>query len=98
MKDSRELPEWTVWSKPLAADGSKVAALAINTRQDEPAALSVPLAALGLKHSKAKGTEVWSGQTSTSGPEWNVSLPSGGHQWMIFEADVAKNVGGWSLQ
>jgi hypothetical protein len=88
MKDSRELPEWTVWAKPLAADGSKVAALAINTRQDEPAALSVSLAALGLVHSEAKGTDVWSGvTTSTSGPEWKVSLPSGGHQWMIFEAE-----------
>jgi hypothetical protein len=39
-------------------------------------------------HSEAKGTDVWSGvTTSTSGPEWKVSLPSGGHQWMIFEAE-----------
>ena len=54
MSDVKALPEWTVWSKPLAAAGTSVAALVINTRQDKPASVSVPLAALGVQGAAAR--------------------------------------------
>ena len=88
MKDRRDLPEWTVWSKPLAAQGKRVAALVINTRQDKPAAVTVPLAALGLALSTAvTEIEVWTGNTTQlhGATTWEVLLPAGGHRWVMFE-------------
>ena len=90
MKDTRSLPEWTVWSKPLEADGSRVAALIINTRQDTPATASTTLAALGLRASRAGApvavTEVWTGSASVlHGAEWTAAVPAGGHLWVILE-------------
>ena len=88
MKDTRALPEWTVWVKPLVADGTKVAALVINTMQDKPATVTVALSALGLPpHSSLTETEVWSGKESKlTGDKWTVALPPGGHQWVIIDA------------
>ena len=93
MSDVKALPEWTVWSKPLAAAGTSVAALVINTRQDKPASVSVPLAALGVHPSPVhppKATEVWSGVGSAvQGAEWKVDLGPGGHRWVIFDSATA---------
>ena len=93
MSDVKDLPEWTVWSKPLAAAGTSVAALVINTRQDKPASVSVPLAALGVHPSPVhppKATEVWSGVGSAvQGAEWKVDLGPGGHRWVIFDSATA---------
>jgi hypothetical protein len=96
MKDTRDLPEWTVWSKPLitGAQTQEVAALVINTRQDKPMAATVALSALGVNVSatgvdtapSVKQTEVWSGQVSMlNDTEWHVTLPAGGHRWVVFE-------------
>ena len=91
MKDTRALPEWTAWAKPLVAGGSKVAALVINTRQDRPATVTVALSALGLP-SSSRGTpttemDVWSGKVrKLVGDHWKVALPAGGHRWVIMEA------------
>ena len=74
---------------PLQAQGKKVAALVINTRQDRAAAIAVPLASLGLAKSTAvTEIEVWSGNTTQIGgvTTWQVRLPAGGHRWGIFEA------------
>jgi hypothetical protein len=92
MKDTRSLPEFTVWSKPLVASGAKVAALVINTRQDQSASISVSFSELGLLRSSAEteevgATEVWSGEVEKlKGSEWQVVLPAGGHRWVILEA------------
>ena len=92
MKDTRALPEFTVWSKPLVANGAKVAALVINTRQDQPASVSVSFSDLGLlRSSTAVGvteTEVWSGEVLKLqvGEEWKVALPAGGHRWVILQS------------
>ena len=90
MKDTRALPEWTVWAKPLVTGGSKVAALVINTRQDKPATVKVALSALGLPPSLRDGptaTEVWRGEVSRLvGDTWKVVLPPGGHRWVIIDA------------
>ena len=91
MKDTRELPEWTIWSKPLSTDGRKVAALMINTRQDKQAAGTVPLHALGLATSATSAVaevEVWSGASSrlrSGATTWDVALPAGGHRWVTLE-------------
>lgn len=93
MKDTRSLPEFTVWSKPLLASGAKVAALAINTRQDQPTTISVSFSELGLLRSSTETdvgvteTEVWSGEVAKlENSEWQVALPAGGHRWVILEA------------
>ena len=99
MKDTRALPEWTVWSKPLEVGGARLAALVINTRQDEPASVTVALSALGLRPARAGPagaaaaarsstvTEVWSGEvTKLTGDDWTVVLPAGGHRWVVIEA------------
>ena len=95
MKDTRHLPEWTVWSKPLLPLSSNVtgikatvAMLVINTRQDKPAKLTVPLSDLGLAHSNVvKKTDVWSGDSTElrNITELDVSLAPGGHMWVILE-------------
>lgn len=94
MKDTRELPEFTVWSKPLvvANGAAKVAALVINTRQDQPASVSVSFSDLGLRSSTVGGvteTEVWSGEVlklQGGEEEWKVALPAGGHRWVILQS------------
>ena len=93
MKDTRDLPEWTVWSKPLTGtdDGSTamVAALVLNTRQDKPANVTVSLDDLGMSGSGAvKGTEVWSGEATElpNATHLHVSLPPGGHHWVVLKA------------
>ena len=92
MKDTRALPEFTVWSKPLVANGAKVAALVINTRQDQPASVSVSFSDLGLRSSTLVGvteTEVWSGEVvklQGGEEEWKVALPAGGHRWVILQS------------
>lgn len=93
MSDVKGMPEWTVWSKPLAARGTSVAALVINTRQDKPAVVTVALAALGVHPSPVhppKETDVWSGKVSpVQGTEWHVELPPGGHRWVTFDSATA---------
>ena len=93
MKDTRSLPEFTVWSKPLVTSGSEVAALAINTRQDQSASVPVSFNELGLPRSSTEAevdateTEVWGGEVAkVKGSEWQVELPAGGHRWVILEA------------
>ena len=91
MKDTRALPEWTAWAKPLVVGGStRVAALVINTRQDKPTTVTVALSALGLPPSRRNNpteTEVWSGEVrKLTGDDWTVALPAGGHRWVIIEA------------
>ena len=88
MKDTRDLPEWTVWSKPLSS--TAVAALVLNTRQDKPANVTVSLADLGVRSagSAVKETEVWSGKVAALQPsatDLRVPLPPGGHRWVVLD-------------
>jgi hypothetical protein len=94
MKDTRDLPEWTVWSKPLTSteDGATamVAALVLNTRQDKPANVTLSLGELGLSDGggTVKETEVWSGEVTKllNTTHFHVSLPPGRHRWVVLEA------------
>ena len=93
MKDTHDLPEWTIWSKPLTnlEDGGTaavVAALVLNTRQDLPANVTVALHDLGVSEGgrTVKETEVWSGDVAIlTRTDLHVSLPPGGHRWVILE-------------
>ena len=97
MKDTRDLPEWTVWSKPLSSAARKVALLVLNTRQDKPANVTVSLADIGVRSGaggdgEVKQTDVWSGEVTKLQQNTtcvHVSLPPGGHHWVILESGAS---------
>lgn len=83
MKDTRSLPSWTVWGKPLT--GGRYALTALNTRPDQDAVISVGLKELGFEGGVTE-TDVWTGKaTALIGADWKATLPagSGNHRFVI---------------
>ena len=83
MKDTRALPSWTVWGKPLSGGGWAVTA--INTQADAEAEIALPLAAMGLAGAVTE-TDVWSGaKRAVEGGSWRVVLPAGAgaHRFVV---------------
>lgn len=88
MKDTRDIPTYTVWGKPMSK--SAWALTAINSVQGEQM-ITVQLADLGLSP-PLKVTDVWTGETTFVGAAaagWNVSLAPagapGGHRFVLLE-------------
>eukprot|EP01052_Picozoa_sp_SAG31_P020977 SAG31_NODE_1600_length_7791_cov_15.201508_5_plen_214_part_00 len=86
MKDTRALPAWTVWGKPLT--GGRYAVAAINTMADAPATISIPLVEFGLGKKTAIEVDVWTGaMQQLPSSRWEATLPqgSGTHVWKILQ-------------
>ena len=88
MKDTRDLPTYTVWGKPVSKNAW--ALTAINSVQGEQM-ITVQLADLGLSP-PLKVTDVWTGEATfvaAGAAGWNVSLAPagapGGHRFVLLE-------------
>ena len=96
MKDTRSLPSYSVWGKPVAAGGRggghgaggggrrSWAVTAINSvASAQP--IRVELAALGLTGA-VTATDVWTGKkTDVAGGAWQCTLAAGAHQFVLLE-------------
>jgi hypothetical protein len=92
MKDTRTLPSWSVWGKPLTR--GRFAITAVNSLLNASAAIAVDLSELGLGGPGGKAavsvTEVWSGdrrKLAAGATQWTVTLPPQGHAFVILQKE-----------
>ena len=89
MKDTRDLPSFSVWGKPVSGGAAMATATtswaitAINSVAT-PQTVTVDLAALGMMHA-ATETDVWTGAQARVGKTWTATLPPGGHRFVLLE-------------
>ena len=88
MKDTRALPSWTVWGKPI--NSTSWALTAINTDQEKEAAVTVELGAIGLGEGGVQETDVWTGKAVLyeKAKTWAAVLPPGGHRFVVLSSSV----------
>ena len=86
MKDTRDLPSFSVWGKPVSGGVAMAttswAITAINSVAT-PQTITVDLAGLGMQ--TVTGTDVWTGAQARVAKVWAVTLPPGGHRFVLLE-------------
>lgn len=81
MKDTRTLPGWSLWGKPLTK--GRYALTAYNIWLDHSTDISINLEELGL-HGTVDETDVWSGTREIiRGAKWKATLPPSSHRFVI---------------
>jgi hypothetical protein len=86
MKDTRDLPSFSVWGKPVVGRKTEKKAYAItvinsvNVKQT----IKVDLTTLGLSGLLTE-TDVWSGVQSSVGSIWQAVVPPGEHRFVLLE-------------
>jgi hypothetical protein len=86
MKDTRSLPSWTIWGKPI--NSTSWAVTAINTDQEKEATVAVRLSAMGFQGAVSE-TDVWSGRVrrlDASASEWSPTVPAGAHRFVVLRS------------
>ncbi len=88
---TRNLPEWTVWAKPL--NETAVAVVAVNTLNSTTASFSVPFVTLGLPPAAmtAAATDVWTGEAlpAATGSKYTFSLAPSSHVFVVLSLPPA---------
>lgn len=88
MADTRDLPSFSVWGKPIVgtAAGRKAWAVVAINSVGTTQRVRLPLAQLDLRDGAVRETDVWSGaSTAVDGPSWQRMLPAGGHRFVLLE-------------
>jgi hypothetical protein len=87
MKDTRSLPSFSVWGKPVSGSTAGAKAWAITAINSVSTAqhVSVNLSTLGLENSVVE-TDVWTGTTREVTAKWEVDLPAGTHRFVLLHS------------